>query len=420
MLIPTAAFGIVSFIGDPPQCFTIQNFLRQRNTILYSQSSNLHKSANDGESINDFFRPSNAESQLLQLVQSHFVAKALLAFVRLGLQDVLDESKAMTMDEIINQTKPTPIRRDVLFRCLRLLCTAGVINESTRTADDVTQSAFSLTDIGMLLRASHPQSMEPFILHWIDDPLWDAWSHLPDYVTGDENAKPPFDTANNMSASEYYARNKDSKVHRNAVAKYASNKEISSILDVICSNSSPLLNEMSLSRKTIVDIGGGYGDLLMEIKGRVPTVAASYCLDLPDVIANAISTNNCKESTITFVEGDMFDHETIPQCDIIITKHVLCDFSDEDVKRALKSFNKVLSLSGKLVIIDAVLPNGEELNGKWNAAVSFDILLMLSGRRGERSTVEWSNLGAEAGFVLEKVLSTPSVTVDLAVFSKTD
>ena len=394
--------------------------MRQRHaTLLFSESNNLHKATNDGELINEVHRSLNAEAQLLRLAQSHFVAKATLSFVRLRLQDVLDE-KAMTVDEIIKQSKPKLIRPDVLYRCLRLLCTAGIINESVRIVDGIAQSAFSLTDIGMLLRTSHPKSMAPFILHWIDEPLWDAWSCLPEYITEDENSKPPFDSANGISASEYYASNKTSRLHRNAVAKYASSNEISSILDVICSNDSPLLNEMSFHGKKIVGIGGGYGDLLIEIKRRIPNVVTSYCLDLPDVISDARSKNNDKESSITFVEGDMFDHGTIPQCDIILTKHVLCDFSDEDVKRGLKSFQKVLSPSGKLVIMDAVLPNGEDLNGKWNAAVSFDVLLMPSGRRGERSKMEWSNLGAEAGFKLDEVLPTSSVTVDLAIFSKTE
>ena len=63
------------------------------------------------------------------------------------------------------------------------------------------------------------------------------------------------------------------------------------------------------------------------------------------------------------------------------------------------------------------LPNEDDLNGKWNSAVSFDVLLMLSGRRGERSRLEWSNLANEAGFVLEDVLPTASVTVDMAILS---
>ena len=156
--------------------------------------------------------------------------------------------------------------------------------------------------------------------------------------------------------------------------------------------------------------------MIHAIESSIPTVGQCYCLDLPDVIDDAISTNN--KIIAKLVPGNMFDQSTIPPCDFIFTKHVLCDFSDKDVVSALQSFHKSLSSGGKLVIMDAVLPNGGDLNGKWNPAVSFDVLLMLTGRRGKRSRLEWSNLGRMAGFVLEDVLSTSSVTVDLAVLSR--
>jgi len=203
------------------------------------------------------------------------------------------------------------------------------------------------------------------------------------------------------------------------VARYASSKEIASILDVMQHSKS--LNEAILKEKMVVDVGGGYGDLMYAVKRSMPAVGKCYCLDLPDVIDDAflaMNEDSEKERLATLEPGDMFDPSTIPPCDLIVTKHVLCDFSDEDVVLALQSFRKALSKDGRVVIMDAVLPNGEDLNGKWNAAVSFDVLLMLTGRRAERSRLEWSNLADKAGFVLEDVLSTSSVTVDLAVLSQ--
>lgn len=418
MFPSTAVGGLASFIhGGQSSCSikNCRNVSRLHSPVVTKMSDGI----GDNESVHQ--HPSNPETRLLQLAQSHFVAQTLLAFVRLGIQDILSSnSNCMTVDEIVAQIKDTSIRHDVLFRCLRLLCTAGVVRETGKTVDGFTQSAFSLTDAGMLLQTTHPQSMTPFILHWMEEPLWIAWSHLPDYLIEKDDDTPPFDTANHMSASEYYANNKISQLHRNAVARYASSREISSVLEVIISNVSPHLNEMSLATKTIVDIGGGYGDLLIEVKKRIPSLGKCYCLDLKDVIEDAHSTEKEGADTITLIPGDMFDYDSIPKCDIIFTKHVLCDFSDKDVVRALKSFQRVLDQSGKLVIMDAALPNGEDLNGKWNAAVSFDVLLMLSGRRGERSQLEWSNLALKAGFILDEVLTTSSVTLDLVIFSKDD
>ncbi|KAL3781508.1 hypothetical protein HJC23_011559 [Cyclotella cryptica] len=426
MMVLSAAFGIASITRVHQRTCCSNGISHNRRT---NQSPFRLKPINNnviGDDSSQTVHPSVAEAGLLQLVQSHFVAQTLLAVVRLGVPDVLDSTRAMVVDEIIAHLEnPHSINRDALFRCLRLLCTTGVIRETTVSFEGSLQVAFLLTDMGKLLQTSHSESMASFVLHWMEAPLWNAWSHLSDYLAGnqvdstfDGVAIPPFNTANGVMASEYYSNNENSKLHRNAVARYASSREIPAILDAIRSNISPHINESILSGKTIVDVGGGYGNLLVELKECIKTVGACYCLDLPDVIQDTKVVT--ATDAVKFVQGNMFDHETIPACDVIFTKHVLCDFSDEDVVRALESFHRVLCPSGKLVIMDAVLPNGENLNGNWNAAVSFDVLLMLSGRRGERSSLEWCNLAHEAGFVLEEVVSTSSVTVDLAIFQKWD
>jgi len=364
---------------------------------------------------------SQAEMDLLQLAQGHFASQSLVTAIKCGVFDVLSTS-SLTVDEIISkivQGNASTINRDALFRCMRLLCTTGVINETINKDND---SAFLLTDMGRLLQSQSisesddESSMAPFILHWSSHELWDSWLQLPSYVVGDDDSNlPPFDRAHNMSCSDYYKNNTEECEHRNDVARQTSRKEIDSILDAL------QVLESSLVGKTIVDIGGGYGDLMYALIASMP-VGKCYCLDLPGVIEDAISTttdsDNNDDTHVSLIPGDMFDTSSIPQCDYIFTKHVLCDFCDEDVVRALQSFHKALSKGGKCIIMDAVLPNCDDLNGKWNAAVSFDVLLMLSGRRGERSRLEWSNLAKKAGFVLDVVLLTSSVTVDLAILSK--
>jgi hypothetical protein len=367
------------------------------------------------------------EPNLLQLAQSHFMGQALLALLRLGVFDVLQTTDALSVDDIIiaiNKEKniqTSTINREALFRCLRLVCTSGVAKETSKQVHDGMEATYLATDMGARLRTTtSEESMAPFLLHWLESPLWDAWKYLPEYVQSDSDKNnPPFDRANGMSASEFYASasNAESCLHRNSVARWASSKEIASITEAMKQSSH--LNESFLAGKVVVDVGGGYGDFGIALK---EFGCKCYCLDLPEVIADATSEAHIKDNVNmpTLVAGNMFDASTIPTpCDVIFTKHVLCDFSDDDVILALQSFRKALANSkeAKVVIMDAVLPNGDDLNGKWNAAVSFDVLLMLSGRRGERSIMEWSNLANKAGFVVEEVLATTSVTVDLAVLS---
>eukprot|EP00985_Skeletonema_marinoi_P006196 scaffold2690_cov168-Skeletonema_marinoi.AAC.2 len=419
---------IILSLGSPSHQFKVPHVIRSHGRgALTTKSSGLCADITNNDAGEEL-TPSDTETKILQLAQSHFVGQALLTLLRVGVMDVLHMTEALTVDEIItkiNDTKKastSTINREALFRSLRLVCTSGVVGETTKEVNENMESAYFATDIGMRLQTTADKSMAPFILHWLEDPLWNAWSELPSYVEStDDRNSPPFDRANGMSASEYYLQNAESCSRRNSVARYASTKEISSIIEAMKQSTS--LNESALSDKVIVDVGGGYGDFVTALKESIPTIGQCYCLDLADVIADAKETvpvgNKDDDNTPTLVAGNMFDPTTIPPCDVIFTKHVLCDFPDEDVVQALKSFRKALadSKEGKVVIMDAALPNGDDLNGKWNAAVSFDVLLMLSGRRGERSQLEWSNLAKKSGFVLEDVLATSAVTVDLAVLS---
>jgi hypothetical protein len=217
-MIAALVFGFTTGLSAPPSIFEVHNRRIHATLQLYSQNRNMNTESSD--KLAGVHSSSNAEAGLLQLAQSHFVAQTLLAFVRLGLPDVMEVSRDMAIDQIISQLKPTPIRREVLFRCLRLLCTAGVVQERTKTIANTVQSTFSLTDMGALLQTSNTHSMTPFIQHRMEEPLWRAWSQLPGYLAGNgEDDKPPFDVANVMSASEYYMNNADSRLHRNAVSK---------------------------------------------------------------------------------------------------------------------------------------------------------------------------------------------------------
>jgi hypothetical protein len=102
--------------------------------------------------------PSQAELDIMKLAQSHFTSQALLAAIRIGALDVLavahggdSAAASMTVDGIIAkiqaQDSSGVINNDALFRCLRLLCTSGVIEE---TINDAHESAYLLTEVGRL------------------------------------------------------------------------------------------------------------------------------------------------------------------------------------------------------------------------------------------------------------------------------
>ena len=348
-----------------------------------------------------------AESKLLQLTQAHFISQALHCFVMLELPDLMFNEGSMTVESIakyLQASENSVVDPSYLLRILRLLTTVDICYQEIRKNDgNQCQIYFGLTEMGALLATSPGQqssssttttSLAPFVRHWMEEPLWNAWLELPNMVK--DSTIPAFDRGNAMvSAPDFYRQNEASAIHRNQVAKYVSTREIPAIV-----------NEFDwgqFNNKTVVDIGGGYGDLMAAVVNKYPDINC-ICLDLPEVVNGIEAPPNVK-----LVPGDMFDPSTIPQCDVIVSKHVLCDWSDSDVVRVLQSCHSVLPADGQVIILDAVLLDGPEASNQWQIQTSLDVLLMLTGRHMDRSVSQWQNVAQAAGFTMDKdVQSCPS------------
>ena len=263
---------------------------------------------------------------LMQLAQAHFTSQALNAVVQLGIPDIIGDRK-LTMDEIVSEMDGGS-NKEALLRTMRLLCSVGVFYEEQQN-----EVVFGLAPVGALLQTRTTQpSMASFVSHWTEKPMWEAWAELVDYIAGKHSTSTPFEAANGKSLIDFYKDNPQSAQYRNAVAKFVSSGEIPAILDGF--------DWTSLHDKTVVDIGGGYGDMMNAVAERYPSIHC-ICLDLPDVIASAPPCDS-----IQLVGGDMFDAATIPPCDAICMKHVLCDWSDEEATTILKNIHSVLPSTG--------------------------------------------------------------------------
>lgn len=406
-----------------------QRAARRRHHALRVPLLNSHPPSNSPKSG---FSGSAAETNLLQLTTAHFTSQALHTFVKLGIADVFvvgDTTETLTVDDIATRVEDKSedaanIPKEALFRILRLLTAADVVYQSLISDDngDNEEITFGLTDTGMLLRqpptsataSFTAQSLAPFVMHWLEEPIWNAFSELPHYMTSGNASNYPFDRAHDgMSAPEYYSSQTKldpHRQHRSQVAQQVSGSEIPAVIDAI--------NWAAFANQTIVDIGGGYGDLMAAVVEETAGIhdlnMTCLCLELPSVVNGVESP-----AGVTLVPGDMFEPTSIPPCDVIITKHVLCDWSDEDVIRMLKSCHSVLSDGGQVVVVDAVLLDGPEASSRWQIQAAIDVLLMLTGRHMDRSTSQWRSLASSSGFRMDQVISCPSSpSLNITMLSK--
>ena len=108
-------------------------------------------------------------------------------------------------------------------------------------------------------------------------------------------------------------------------------------------------------------------------------------------------------SRVTTASGDFF--KAVPSGgDAYIMKHIIHDWDDEKAALILSNIRKVLPKDGRVILIEAVIPPGNEPGlGK---ILDLEMLVMPGGR--ERTEQEFRALFDRAGFDLTRIVPTPS------------
>jgi hypothetical protein len=139
--------------------------------------------------------------------------------------------------------------------------------------------------------------------------------------------------------------------------------------------------------ETVVDVGGGNGSLLAELLKRQPGLHG-IVFDLPETVRDEAALGD----RIAFVEGSFF--ESVPQGDVYVLSTILHDWDDQRAAAILRTIRKAARDDSRLLVIDAVVPPGNEPGGgKW---LDLLMLALLAGK--ERTEAQWRELLAAGGF----------------------
>jgi hypothetical protein len=153
---------------------------------------------------------------------------------------------------------------------------------------------------------------------------------------------------------------------------------------------------------TLVDIGGGNGSLLLATLQRHPSLRG-IVFDRPDVIERARSNIKSAglEGRCTLIGGNFF--ESVPAGgDAYLMRHIIHDWYDEESRTILRNCRKVMPQTGKLLLIESVIPPGNEPC----FAKLLDLTMLVIPGGMERTEAEYGELLASAGFRLARVVPT--------------
>jgi hypothetical protein len=316
---------------------------------------------------------------LIDLVDGHRVTAVIYVAARLGIPDLLlDGSRSVP-----ELARLTDTHEPSLLRLMRTLVKLAICTEGS-------DGTFQLTEMGTHLAANSERSLKAWVL-LEGGRLRAGWGELIESIrtgkTADELA------GLGQDRFEILAKTKDAALFNDAMV---------SITRMTVPGVLSAYDFSGIS--TLMDVGGGLGELLIAILTKYPSMRG-IIFDLPHCadgarkhFSNAGVADRCE-----FIAGSFF--ESIPAgADAIIMKSIIHDWNDERCVRILQNCRRVMPSGARLMLLDKVMP--EKIDpGAGDLFVFLDDLNMLRGPGGcERTPTEFRALLAKGGFDMRRIV----------------
>lgn len=320
------------------------------------------------------------DAYLLQLAFGPMVAQALYVAAKLGVADHLAE-KPLPISEIAARTQT---HERALYRILRSLASAGVFAETD-------PNVFALTPCAEPLRSDVPNSMRNGVIFMGEEWHWRVWT---DMLYSVQTGKPAWGHVHGAEVFDYFAANpEESEIFNRAMT------------DGSISIAPAIVESYDFSGcKTLVDIAGGHGYLLAQVLKAFPGMKG-ILFDVPAVIngAGALLDKEGVAARVEKVSGDFF--AAVPRgADAYMMKHIIHDWDAERAIKILNSIHAAMPDDGKVLIIETVVPAGNEPH--YSKVLDLEMLVSPGGL--ERTAEEYRELLSAAGLRLTRIIPTPS------------
>jgi hypothetical protein len=303
-------------------------------------------------------------------------SQALHVAAKLNVADHLSR-KPMKASELATATGTDPA---ALHRLMRALCALGVFAESSG-------GEFSLNPAAEMLRSDVPGSFRAAVLFLVGDVRWRCWADLLGAVRKGVGGA---EGALGMELFEFYAAHpEESEIHDQAM-RAMSAAQIRAVLEAFD----------FAQAGTVVDVGGGTGELLAAILAANPSLRG-VLFDLPHVVAQATPTLT-DHGVADRVQGHRW--QLFRDCPNW-RKHI----SEDDTRSTtiLRNCRKAMTSGDRLIILDRQLPELGQPGTPEIFLVDLEMLVMSDGGR-ERTREEFAKLLSDTAFKLARTVSTNS------------
>jgi predicted O-methyltransferase YrrM len=318
--------------------------------------------------------------EMWQQISGFLSTQAIYVAAKLDLAELVGEG--LSADELARLTSSDPA---ALYRILRFLASIGVFAEDGH-------GYFTPTELSDCLRRDSPDSLHDFAL-FIGELAYPAFAEVL-YAVG--NGTPPFDHVFGASLFDYLTTNPTAgKQFNRAMAAVARLRTL------------PLLGYDWDAIRSVVDVGGGSGAVLIEVmKSNLHLHGTIF--DQPELATEAAAlihdagvAERCR-----FVGGDFFD--AVPSgADAYLLSAVLHDWDDDQAQGILAACRKAMTPRSRLLLVEYVLPTG---NVPHPGKVTDMIMLALNPGH-ERTEPEWRTLLERTDFDLSRIHHSDRVSL---------
>ncbi|MEU6393887.1 methyltransferase [Streptomyces sp. NPDC046939] len=310
--------------------------------------------------------------ELLELALGYVYSAALHAAARFGVADHL-EGGPRTADEVAEAAEADG---SYMYRLLRFLASRGVFREDG-------SGRFHLTPLAEPLRTHAERSLRDYIMVRGEPAFWDSAGRLHEAVRTGTTA---FETMHGIPFYDHVAADTGfGRAFNSSMAAFS--EALSNDVAAVCAFP---------DARSVVDVGGGRGGLLRAVLRRNPHLTGTL-FDLENVVRGHVLDVPDLAGRWSAVSGDFF--VTVPAgADVYLLKHVLASWPDDQCVRLLRTCRAAMPAHGRLLVINAMIPAGNEPHpGK-----TIDMLMMtvLNGR--SRTRAEYEALLTDAGFAVAR------------------
>ncbi len=314
---------------------------------------------------------------LQQLIQGFMVPQCIYVTAKLGIADLLKDGPRSS-EEL---AKATGTHASSLYRVLRLLTAVDLFTEGEA-------HSFALTPLGVYLQTGVAGSLRMMALAYGEKPFWPVWGALLHSV---QTGEPSFEHVFGLKTFDYYAQHPEEAGLFNEFMTELT----ASVAPTVAS-----AYDFSASR-TLVDVGGGHGQMLASILQAHPTLYG-ILFDLPHVVKGAPPlleiagvSDRCQ-----VIGGNAFT-EVPAGYDAYLLSRVIHDWDDERTITILTNCHQAMKPQGKVLLVERVIPKDRT---PALHVLESDVIMLVAPGGKERTEAEYRALLSAAGFELMKLI----------------